>query len=124
MGCVSSTNYSILVNGIPTNLFKRTRGIKQECRLSPLLFLLIVEGLSRLINKANNEDTIKGLEVSTHHNLTHSLFVDDVLFFGNGTLNEWTEYLAMISLFYKASCIDFSIHKFIWDGRENNCGYL
>lgn len=74
--------------------------------------------------KANNEDIIKGLKVSTHHNLTHSLFVDDVLFFGNGTLDEWTEYLAMISLFYKASSMEFSIHNFIRDGRENNCGYL
>ena len=74
--------------------------------------------------KANNEDIIKGLKVSTHHNLTHSLFVDDVLFFGNGTLDEWTEYLAMISLFYKASSMEFSIHNFIRDRRENNCGYL
>ena len=83
-----------------------------------------MEGLSWLINKAINDDIIKGLKVSTHHNLTRSLFVDDVLFFGNGTLDERTEYLLMISLFYKASGMEFSIHNFIQDRRENNCGYL
>ena len=45
MGCVSSTNYSILVNGNPTSFFSASRGLRQGCPLSPLLFLLIAEGL-------------------------------------------------------------------------------
>jgi hypothetical protein len=52
MGCVSSANFVILVNGSPTEFFKSHRGIRHGLPLSPLLFLLVVEAFSRLVKKA------------------------------------------------------------------------
>ena len=49
MGCVESAKFAILINGTPSNLFPVSRGIRQGCPLSPLLFILIIEGLSLLI---------------------------------------------------------------------------
>ena len=43
MGCVSSGNFVVLVNGEPIDFFRSTRGLRQGCSLSPLLFLFIVE---------------------------------------------------------------------------------
>jgi hypothetical protein len=54
MGCVTSENYVVLVNGSSTDFFKSYRGIRQGCPLSPLLFLLVVEGFSRLVKKENS----------------------------------------------------------------------
>ena len=51
MGCVSSATYSVLVNGKPTSFFSASRGLRQGCPLSPLLFLLVVEGLSRILKE-------------------------------------------------------------------------
>ena len=52
MACLTSTNFAILVNGTPSRFFATSRGIRQGCPLSPLLFILVIEGLSLLISDA------------------------------------------------------------------------
>jgi mannosylglycoprotein endo-beta-mannosidase len=84
MGCVSSTNFAVLINGIPTVFFRSSRRFRQGCPLSPLLFLLIVEGLSILLKKLVEEDKIKGVGVAKGIIITHLLFVDDIILFGRG----------------------------------------
>jgi hypothetical protein len=49
MKCVSLVSYSMLVNGIPQDSFRPTRGIRQGDPLSPYLFLLCAEGLRSLL---------------------------------------------------------------------------
>lgn len=46
MGCITDVSYAILINGAATPFFKGQRGLRQGCPLSPLLFLLVAEGLS------------------------------------------------------------------------------
>jgi len=89
MGCVSSTNFFVLINGSSSSFFRSSRGLRQGCPLSPLLFLLIVEGLSRILLKLIEDGKIEGVLVATGIRHTHLLFVDDVILFGKGTLLEW-----------------------------------
>jgi len=49
MTLVSMTNFSILVNGASTKPFYPSRVLRQGDPLSPFLFLLMMEGLSRTI---------------------------------------------------------------------------
>jgi len=88
MGCITNVSYAILINGATTPFFKGQRGLRQGCPLSPLLFLLVAEGLSQLIQKAKREGKVKGIEAAVNMNISHLLFVDDILVFTNGASNE------------------------------------
>uniref|UniRef100_A0A803Q2T5 Reverse transcriptase domain-containing protein n=1 Tax=Cannabis sativa TaxID=3483 RepID=A0A803Q2T5_CANSA len=50
MCCVTTVSYSILLNGKPLKRFKPERGIRQGDPMSPYLFLLCNEVLSRLLS--------------------------------------------------------------------------
>ena len=61
MECVSTTNFVVLVNGAPSSSFPASRGLRQGFPLSPLLFLLVVEGLSLLICDEKRKGRIYGI---------------------------------------------------------------
>lgn len=56
VSCVTSAAASILINGSPTAPFKLHRGLRQGDPLSPLLFYLVVEMLSLVIQKLLYKD--------------------------------------------------------------------
>ena len=86
--------FSIFINGRPRGKFKGSRGLRQGDLLSPFLFILVVDGLSRLMEKIRNCGIVKGFEVGKEKVLaSHLQFVDDTLFFiknEDNSLNNWT----------------------------------
>ena len=51
LGCIQSTSFAVLINGAPSHFFFLARGLRQDFPLSPFLFLLVAEALSRIIQK-------------------------------------------------------------------------
>ena len=88
IGCVTSTNFSVLINGLSSSFFNVSQILIQGCPLSPLLFLLVVEGLGRLIGEAKRKGKTKGIKLSSTLAITHLLFVDNVVLFGTRSLEE------------------------------------
>ena len=103
MGCISLVNFVLLINGSPSHFFTASRGIKQGCPLSPLLFILVIEGLSILIDDARRHGLVKGIKISKHLSLTHLLFANDVILFGFGTCEEWIAFKVLLDTFCEAS---------------------
>ena len=86
-------------------------GLRQGCPLSPFLFLLVVEGLSRAIKEQVRENNLEGIYVARGHYITHLMFVDDIIMFGNGSFGEWILYKDLLELLSKATGMAFSPQK-------------
>jgi hypothetical protein len=52
MECISTVQYSVLLEGVPKGYIIPTRGLRQGDPLSPYLFLLCAEGFSALLRKS------------------------------------------------------------------------
>ena len=53
MSCVHTISFVVLINGSTSELFITRKGIRQGYSLAPLLFLLVVEGLSKSLEEEN-----------------------------------------------------------------------
>jgi len=70
MSVISSSFFSILVNGIPSHPFYPSCGIRQGDPLSPFLFVLMAEGLVRTISHALHSHQLRG--ISIHESPAHT----------------------------------------------------
>jgi hypothetical protein len=113
MSCVTSSSFAVLVNGEPSEFFRSERGVRQGCPLSPLLFILMMEGLSLLLKNSTAEGLISGINVSRVTKILHLLFVDDVLIMSKASLAEWKQIKAIIELFCNATGLTVSQSKSI-----------
>jgi hypothetical protein len=81
--CISSIWFSILVNGSSRGFFHSSRGLRQGDPLSPLLFILIMEALSRMLAKAVDSGLLSGFSIGNSAGnsvtISHLLFADDTL---------------------------------------------
>jgi len=111
MSCITTVSFSILINGSATPFFHSERGIRQGCPLSPLLFLLVAEGLSRAIAEAKRNGSFKGIRISPSLSITHLLFVDDVLIFCTGSRRDAESLKDILNLFSKATGMEFNFRK-------------
>eukprot|EP00253_Pinus_taeda_P008500 PITA_08500 len=111
MACITSPTYSILINGSASHFFHSERGLRQGCPLSPLLFLLVIEALSRLLISAQQEGTIRGLKISDICYLTHLLFVDDILILLDGSVQDTITFSRILDLFSKATGMEVNRAK-------------
>lgn len=85
MEVVTTTSYSIIVNGKSHGFFKGARGIRQGCPLSPYLFTLVMEAFNCMFRRRIDE----GVGFLYHKGcsrllLTHLCFADDLMVFTYG----------------------------------------
>ena len=81
--CISVVKFSILINGAPCGFFENYRGLQQGDPLSSLLFVVVMEAVSKMMDKAVTEGRLSGFCVGTstgdHLQVSHLLFADDTL---------------------------------------------
>ncbi|XP_030478283.1 uncharacterized protein LOC115695353 [Cannabis sativa] len=82
MQCVTTVSYSVLLNGKPLKRIRPGRGLRQGDPMSPYLFLLCNEILSRILDRAQVNGDIHGIKISRNAlAVSHLMFADDTLLF-------------------------------------------
>ncbi|KAM5560293.1 hypothetical protein ABKV19_021457 [Rosa sericea] len=105
MASVRTVSYSFIVNGDPRGRIIPSRGLRQGDAISPYLFLLVAEALSRLIMVAERDDRLHGVEVCRGApSISHLFFADDSF------------------IFFKAEAAECMVLKGILQDYENASG--
>lgn len=74
--CINNVHYCIIING----RIKSTRGIRQWDPISPFIFIIAMDYLSRLLNYLKRK-VITGVVINENCSFHHLLFADDILVF-------------------------------------------
>ena len=109
--CIELASFSIQINGELAGYFNSRRGLRQGCALSPYLFVICMQVLTKLLDKAAVERRIGYHPYCRDLNLTHICFADDVLVFSDGKKNSIEGILEVFQDFAKISGLNISLEK-------------
>jgi hypothetical protein len=92
--CLSSVKFSVMLDGSPYGNFSSSRGLRQGDPLSPFLFILGAEALSRLILSEENNGKLHGIQISRNSpSVSHLAYADDFFFFSKAKVSEAETFL-------------------------------
>ena len=76
----SNGSIYILINGKPRGRIIPERGIRQGDPISPFIFVIAMDYLSRILQHLEQSNMLTSISIKDF-NLTHLLFVDGILLF-------------------------------------------
>lgn len=77
--------YSVLVNGQSYGLFKSSGGLNEVDPLSPTLFIIVAEVLSRGFDSLHGDEEFRGYRLSKWSlQINHLAYIDDLILFLSG----------------------------------------
>ena len=83
--CISTVQFSVLFNGSPANFFGSSRGLKQGDPLSPMLFLVMMEVFSKMMQRVEGAGLLRGFRADGRRGggvcVLYLLFADDMILF-------------------------------------------
>ena len=83
--CISTVQFSVLVNGSSADFFGSSRGLRQGDPLSLLLFLVMMEVFSRMVKRMEGAGLISGFKANGRRGrgecISHLLFPNDTILF-------------------------------------------
>ncbi|XP_071902759.1 uncharacterized protein [Coffea arabica] len=101
---ISNVWLSVIINGASHGFFKSMRGLRQGDPLSPALFIIGAEVLSRGLNNLVMQSGFVGFKVPYGcPAITHLAFADDVLIFANGSSNSLKVIMQVLEAYQRCS---------------------
>ncbi len=122
--CISTVQFTLLLNGTKSSSFTPARGLRQGDPLSPYLFIMCADVLARLINREVARGSIKGVKLGLGAAAISKLFyADDVLLFCGAKISEVDVLMNCIDKYCLWSGQSISIEKsgiFVSKGVHRN----
>ena len=85
--CLTTTHFSVAINGELCGYLKGTRGLRQGDPLSPYLFVLALEVFTQMLNSKYEDGSIGYHPHTSTVKVTHLSFADDLMIFSDGIVN-------------------------------------
>lgn len=111
MMCVGTATYSVVVNGELKGYFAGKRGLRQGDLLSPFLFVVCVELLSRVLGTVRNERDFRYHPKCQRMQLNHVCFADDLMLFYRGDVESALCLKRKLEIFLAASGMSVNLLK-------------
>lgn len=105
---MSSPRFSIAVNGELAGFFSSKKGLRQGDSISLYLFIMAMEVLSKLLEKAVGQGAIKVHPKCAEPLISHMLFADDLLVFSDGSRHSLSGILEVMKEFKVYSRLDMN----------------
>lgn len=109
--CVCTTSFMVGYNGNVHVYFKGKRGLRQGDPLSPYLFVIAMNCLSHMLNRAAMETRFAYHTRCASTKLTHLSFADDLLIFIDGSVESVQQVLQVLKEFEHRSGLTVSMEK-------------
>ncbi|XP_074315221.1 uncharacterized protein LOC141651405 [Silene latifolia] len=111
MECVKTASYSSVLNGDIFGFFNGKKGLRQGDPLSPILFTISMEYLSRVLGYVTENMGFKYHPMCGKIKLSHLMFADDLLLFSKGDVGSIMVLLRAFATFSRASGLHMSPPK-------------
>ncbi|XP_010462974.1 PREDICTED: uncharacterized protein LOC104743614 [Camelina sativa] len=111
MFCVTTTSFSVQVNGELAGFFRSSWGLSQGCSLSPYLFVICMDVLSKLLDKAAGDRLFGYHPRCQNLGLTHLSFADDLMVLYDGKVRSIEGIVEVFTQFSKMSGLSISMEK-------------
>lgn len=104
MECITTVNFDIFVNGEARSKVSPGRGLRQGDPLSPYLFVLVKDVLSKLMQQGIADSQREGMIINKHCPvLSHIFFADDAILFLKAELKNCRAVKSILDLYGLAS---------------------
>lgn len=113
MSYLFGAKFSVIINVNTTCFFSASQGVIQGDRVSPFLFIIMAEALSRFILLQHNQNLWQGVQIENSTILVlHSLFANDTLLFNKSSLLEAKQVKEVLDKYSSASRKKVNVAKF------------
>ena len=109
--CVCTSSYMVGYNGSVHGFLKGKRGLRQGDPLSPYLFVMAMNCLSHMLNRAARQNRFKYHMNCSTTKLTHLSFADDLLIFIDGSIDSVQQLLQVLKEFELRPGLAVSMQK-------------
>ncbi|XP_010446110.1 PREDICTED: uncharacterized protein LOC104728885 [Camelina sativa] len=111
MLCVTTASFSVQVNGDLVGYFRSSRGLRQGFSLSPYLFVICMEVLTKLLDKAAGARRFGYHPRCKNLGLTYLSFANDLMVLSDGKERYVEGIVAVFDEFVKLSGLKISMEK-------------
>ena len=113
--CISTIQFSVLINGSLADIFGSLRGLRQGDPLSSLLFLIMMEVFSRMLRRVEGAGLIRGFKVEGRRGggecVTHLLFADDTILFCDADVEQILHIRLLLLSFQAVIGLKVNVYK-------------